>query len=159
MSTNRKAQALTYDFFIAMGIFFVITAVALGYWSYSSIQMNELIERNRATNTLYMASQIWFKEGYPRYWNFDNVLELGMTNDNKINQTKMQTLETLGYSKFLSMLNTGAYNLKYIVYTTSNTTIFEFPSNSTVSGKNIYTIERIGILNDQPVKIRTIVWS
>jgi hypothetical protein len=158
MSTNR-GQALTYDFFIAMAIFFVIIAVAMGYWSYSSVQMGEIIERNTETNTLYMSSQIWFKEGYPKYWNSSDVIELGIANDNKINQTKMQTLDSLGYSKVLSLLNTGAYNLKFIVYTTSNITIFEFPSNTTVSGKNVYTIERIGILNDQPVKIRTIVWS
>jgi hypothetical protein len=159
MSTNKKGQALTYDFFIAMAIFFVIIAVALGYWNYSTVQMGEIIERNRATNSLYMASDVWFKEGYPKYWNSSNVIELGMANDNTINQTKIQMLNVLGYSKALSLLNTGVYNLKYIVYTTSNVTIFEFPSNTIVSGNNVYTIERIGILNDQPVKIRTIVWS
>ena len=158
MSANRKAQAMTYDFFIAMTIFLLILAIAIGYWNYSSIEMDEVIKTNRAINTMYTASQIWFKEGYPEYWNTENVLELGMSNDNVINQTKMQMLETMGYSKVLSMIGTGVYDFKYVVYNSSNSTIFEFPAGSVVSGNNVFTVERIGILDEKPVRIRTIIW-
>ena len=160
MSTSRKGQTLTYDFFIATAIFFAVLIIAMGYWYYSMLQMEETREKNTAANVLFLASDVWFKEGYPKYWGTTNVLEIGMTNGNRINQTKMNMLQQLGYSKLLSLLNLGIYNLQYRLYDRNNNTIFQFPSNSSMSSaKNIYKIERIGILNEQTVTIRTIIWD
>ena len=103
---NRKAQILTYDFFTAMAIFFVVLIVVMGYWYYSSVQIEETRERNQATNLLYLSSDVWFKEGYSshgsNYWESTDVIELGIANGNTINETKMnmtmnRTLNNISY--------------------------------------------------------------
>lgn len=112
--TSRKAQILTYDFFTAMAIFFVVLIVVMGYWYYSSVQIEETRERNQATNLLYLSSDIWFKEGYPKHWEATDVMEIGMSNDNRINETKMDILNnSISYSKLVSLLNLGTYNVQY----------------------------------------------
>jgi len=160
MLTNKKAQALTYDFFIATAIFFVILTIAMGYWYYSMLQTQEIGEKNRASNEMLSASEIWFKEGYPKYWNASNIMEIGMNNDKKINRTKMEMLPQVGYSKIISLLNLGIDNVQFTLYNISNNVIFQFPSGVDLSSaKNIYQIERIGILDDKPVRIMTIIWD
>lgn len=160
MLTDRKAQAMTYDFFIAMIIFLFLLTLVISYWHYSAVQMEEINENNRATNALFLASEVWFKEGYPRYWEKTNILELGLSNDNMINRTKMEMLPDLGYSKVVFLLNLGTYNLQYTLYNSNNYMIFQFPSGEIPSSaNNIYKIERIGILDEQPVKVRTIIWD
>lgn len=160
MSISRKAQALSYDFFIAMAIFLAVLTVAFSYLHHSMAQVQEVRENNQAANTLFLASDVWFREGYPKYWGTVNILEIGLANNNKINQTKMDILPQLGYSRLVSLLNLGIYNLQYSLYNKSNDIIFQFPASVDMSSaKNVYNIERIGILNEQPVKIRTIIWD
>ncbi|MEM7821531.1 MAG: hypothetical protein QXX38_01820 [Candidatus Aenigmatarchaeota archaeon] len=159
MLINKKSQTLTYDFFIAITIFFAILTIMFGYWFYSVVQMQEVKEKNFAISTLIQASQVWFKEGYPKHWGLENVLELGLTNENMINRTKMEMLPQIGYQKLISLLNTGKYNLQYTLYNETNI-IFQFPERIDLnSSKNIYKIERIGILDNKIVKIRTIIWD
>lgn len=159
MSTS-KAQTLTYDFFIALSIFFLVFLIILSYWYYSSVQMQEVIEKNRAANELFLASDVWFKEGYPKYWGAENVLEMGFSNGNEINRTKMEMLPSIGYPKLVSLLNLGTFNIQYTVYNTTRDVIFQFPSSADFSSAgNVYKIERIGLIGDQPVKIRTVIWE
>lgn len=159
MLTNKKAQVLTYDFFIALSIFLVVLIIAMSNWYYSMLQIEEILKRNQAINILFLASQAWFKEGYPKYWGTEDVLELGMSNDNRINRTKMDMLAQLGYSRTASLLNLGTYNLQYTIYDSRNQTIFHFPSTTNLTAKNVYKIERVGILDEQPVVISTIIWG
>ncbi|MEM5878883.1 MAG: hypothetical protein QXU74_00090 [Candidatus Aenigmatarchaeota archaeon] len=160
MLTN-KAQAFTYDFFIALGIFFVVMILVMGNWYFSAVQTQETMEKNLAYNILLSASQVWFKEGFPKYWNVDNIVELGLSNDGKINETKMEMLNnSIGYPKATLLLNLGNFNLCYEIYDKTGNLIFRFPQNADLnSAKNIYKIERIGILNEQPVKVRTLIWN
>jgi hypothetical protein len=138
--------------------------VVMGDWDYSSVQREETRERNQATNLLYLSSDIWFKEGYSshssNYWGPTDVIELGIANDNTINETKMNMIPQIGYSKLVSLLNLGMYNVQYTVYNTSRGIIFQFPSGVDLgSTKNVYNIERFGVLNENPVVIRTIIWD
>jgi hypothetical protein len=160
MLTNKKAQTLTYDFFIAMSIFLFILSVVMSYWYYSTVQMQEISEKNRAANNLFLASDVWFREGYPKHWNTSSIMEIGMSNEKTINKTKMNMLPQLGYSKIISLLNFAPYNLQYTVYNSSNNIIFQFPLVIGLSSaRNIYKIDRFGVLDEQPVKIRTIIWD
>jgi hypothetical protein len=154
-----KAQSLTYDFFIALAIFSLVLTIASSYWYYLTIQMEDSAKRNLASKTLLYASQVWFKEGYPEYWDVSNVIELGLANGGKINSTKMEMLSQLSYSRLAYLLNLGTFNLKYEVYNKTDL-IFQFPSSSDFSSaRNVYKIERVAILNERPVKVRTIIWD
>jgi hypothetical protein len=160
MSINKKAQVMTYDFFLATAIFLAILAVIFGYWFHSVSQIQEVEVKNRASEEVFSASDIWFKEGYPKYWAAQDVRELGLSNDLKINQTKLNLFVQLGYPKIASILNLGTDNVQFILYNSSNVIIFQYPSGVDLSSaKNIYQNERFGILNDSIVKIRTIIWD
>lgn len=108
-------------------------------------------------NELLLTSDIWFKEGYPKYWDAASIREIGLSNDNIINSTKMAMMQSMGYSKVVSLLNLGPYNAEYSVYDASNNTIFHFPDSGIVCNMNAYSIERIGVLGDSSVRIRTVL--
>jgi hypothetical protein len=132
----------------------------MSHWYFSSVQIQETIEKNFALKVALKASQAWFKEGYPEYWDLENVMELGLANDGKINRTKMEMLSQLGYSKVTFLLGLGSYNLRYEIYNKTNDLIFLFPQDSDLNKtKNVYKIERIAILDEQPVKVRTLIWD
>ena len=152
-----KGQVFTYDFFIALGIFFTILGILVSYWYYYSLQFSEVEEKNEAFKNLIKASQIWFSEGYPPYWDLSNVVEIGLSNEGKINSTKLSFLENLSESEFLSKLNLGKYRVKYEVYEDSDL-IFAYPNRS-FSASEILTLERFGVLNGSIVKIKTYLWK
>jgi hypothetical protein len=130
------------------------------HWYFTSVQIQETMEKTFALKTTISASQAWFKEGYPKYWGWDNVMELGFANDGKINRTKMEMLNESMYSKVTLLLNLGNYNLRYEIYNKTNDLIFSFPRSSDLSkAKNVYKIERVAILDEQPVKVRTLIWD
>ncbi|MEM5853551.1 MAG: hypothetical protein QXG39_03000 [Candidatus Aenigmatarchaeota archaeon] len=154
----RKGQTFTYDFFIASSIFLIVLILVMSNWYFSIIQTQETIQRNHALNTLFSASEVWFKDGYPRFWDVENVVELGLSNDGTINKTKMELLNSLGYSEVLSLLNSD-FNLCYEIWK-NGSLVFRFPQHVDLdSAKNVYKLERIGILDEQPVKVVTLVWK
>jgi len=155
----NNGQTFPYAFFMASVIFFILLLMVFSYWTYAMKETAETKRRGDAFNYLLAASQVWLKEGYPKYWGESSVLEIGFTNDRKINSTKLQILNSsIGYQKFLSLLNIGPYNVFYNVTDENSQTIFSFglqPSQA----KNVYQIERVGVLNNRAVKIKTIIWD
>jgi hypothetical protein len=130
--------------------------VTLLYWNYTSKQIEETKRINDMMNKLLLASEAWFKEGNPIYWDPSNVKEIGLRSGNYLNWTKMSYLSEIGYQKVLSLLSLN-YNLWYRVRNDENLTVFEFgvyPSNA----KNAMKSERIAILNRTPVIIETVIW-
>jgi len=106
---------------------------------------------------LYLASQVWFKEGTPIYWSAENVVELGLQNNNEFNQTKLLLLKNnIGYQKTLSLLGLNYY-LYYRVYNETNATLFNFGSYPSDS-KNVMVTKRIGILNGSIAIVEVILW-
>lgn len=155
---QTKGQILTYDFMAAMSIFIFLVIIIETYWVHWT---NEIVERrkfNDMNSNLFLASEIWFKEGYPKYWNLSNVKEIGLSNDHEINWTKLQYLKQMGYQKFLS-LSGLKFNVYFRVINQSET-IFEFPTSGfPTQYSNLIKIERFGILNSSIVKIQTFVWD
>jgi hypothetical protein len=159
-TVGGKGQSMTYDFFIASAIFIGALTVIMGYWFFSTVQMNDIERKNQESNILFLASDIWFKDGYPQYWNATNVVEMGLSNDGVINQTKVNALISMGMPKLTSTLNTGMMQVQYAVYNASGDMIFKFPATGPSStASNVYVIERVGIWNDSAVRISTVLWE
>ena len=156
MSTNNKGQALTFDFVIATAVFLAVLSLIVSYWYYSMLQMQEIMDKNMAVNSLVLASDIWFAEGYPKYWDTSSIREIGLSNENRINRTKMEMLPQIGYSNVTTLLSLGAYSVQYNLYS-GGSEVFAFPSFNITCLKNTYIIERISILDEKPVRIRTIL--
>jgi hypothetical protein len=162
LGTSRKGQALTYDFFIAMGVFFVVLSIVFGYWYFSTTQVTDIDEKNRASGLLFAASDVWFKEGFPYAWNTTNVIEIGLSSNGVINNTKVNQLSGVGYPKLTQLLNLGVMNVRYTLYNQTNQVLYRFPSGALPglnSSSNIYSIDRVGILNDSAVRINTVLWE
>lgn len=153
-----KYQAFTYDFFLAVAIFIFSLLVLISLWKNRIERFEEYDRIRRMHNLLIDASEIWFIEGYPTHWDLENLSELGLANNGKINFTKMLLLNNISYYKFLDLVKSYNFYVKYEVYDTKGKIIFEYPKIKS-EGKNILFLDRYAILNDSVVKVRTIVWK
>jgi len=154
-----KAQTLTYDFFIATSLLLLLLIATFFLFYYKIENIEEEKEKSEMVNVLIYASDIWFKEGYPKYWNVDNVIEIGLSNNNQINTTKVRLMEEMGYQRLASLLSLGTFNVNYFVYLQNGSLIYSFPSLFYEKAKNVVVLERITIWNNSVVKVRTLVWQ
>jgi hypothetical protein len=154
-----KAQTLTYDFFIATSLLLLLLIATFFLFYYKIENIEEEKRKSEMVNVLISASDIWFKEGYPEYWNVDNVIEIGLANNNRINTTKVRLMEEMGYQKLASLLSLGTFNVNYFVYLQNGSLIYSFPNSSFENAKDALVLERIAIWNDSIVKVRTLVWQ
>jgi len=154
-----KAQTLTYDFFIATSLLLLLLIVTFFLFYYKIENIEEEEKKSEMVNVLISASEIWFKEGYPKYWNVDNVIEIGLSNNNQINTTKVRLMEEMGYQKLASLLGLGTFNVNYFVYSQNGSLIYSFPNFSFDNAKNVLVLERITIWNNSIVRVRTLVWQ
>ena len=156
---STKAQKLTYDFFFATSVL-LIALTATFFYVYHKIQdIEEEKIKGEMVGILISVSDVWFKEGYPEYWDSSNVVEIGLSNNNQINSTKVKLMEELGYQKVASLLGLGLFNFQYSVYSQNGTLIYSFPNLTFEMGKNVLVLDRTAIWNESIVKVRTIIWQ
>ena len=159
-----KAQVLSFDFIIASSIFLLVVGIIYIYWIYTNIQIEETKNINDITEKAYMASQVWFREGYPEYWDNNTVIDLGMENDHRFNQTKMDFLNdsisptNIGYNRTKTLIGLEGYDYFFRIYNSTDYTLFNFglyPSNNV----DVIKAKRIGILNGSIVTLEVLVWK
>ena len=79
--------------------------------------------------------------GYPENWNINNVIILGLTTDNKINETKLE--------KIYEMINTNNnYTKTKQLFNTIYDYYFFFDDNMTIQSSNIEGIGKPGATKD-----------
>jgi len=154
-----KGQIFSFDFLLASSIFLLTMGILFVYWTYTNIQIQETIGMNEMIDKAYKATEVWFREGIPTYWNSSNVIDLGLENNHRFNQTKMGTMKTeIGYDKTKVMVGLSGYDYNFTVYDMNNDTAFSSglnPSNPT----NLLKIKRIGIYEDSIVTLEVMVWT
>lgn len=112
---SKKAQAWGFDLIIAGVIF--MSALIL-FYTYS---INYPKESNQKLDYLFndgeFITEILLSQGLPENWDSTNVVRIGLTTNNKINETKLSRFYYLannatnpvGYKKSKSLFNTN-YN-------------------------------------------------
>jgi len=153
-----KAQTLTYDFFFATSILLLTLTITFFYIYHKIQDIEEEKIKGEMVEILISASDVWFKEGYPKYWDVSNVVEIGLSNNNQINSTKVKLMEELGYQKVALLLGIGLFNFQYSVYSQNGTLIYSFPNLTFEKAKNVLVLDRTAIWNESIVKVRTIIW-
>ncbi len=108
----------------------------------------------------YLISEIWFREGVPKYWNASNVIDIGLSNDHRFNRTKMDNLNdaALGYDKVKKLIGVEVYDYNFTVHDKTKNVIYSFgipPSNY----DNLVKIKRVGILDGEIVTVYVMVWA
>ena len=154
-----KGQIFSVDFMFALSLFLTGLTIVLFFWSYVNTQISESKTYEEMSSICYSISDIWFNEGYPEFWNPNNVVVLGLSNNKRINQTKLNYLSILGYEKVKRLVGAQLYELYFRVYDENNVTLFSFPSEEPQNERIAFRAKRLGILNSTPVVIETVVWS
>jgi hypothetical protein len=132
------------------------------YWTHATIELEESRRVNEMIDKAYSISQVWFREGIPKYWNAQDVIDIGLSNDYRFNRTKMNSLNDsvfLGYERVKSKIGIKNYEFSFKVYNSTQHEIFSFgpsPSNP----ENLVKVKRFGILDDGSlVTVEVMVWE
>jgi len=123
-----KGQIFSVDFLMACTIFLIALTIIFIYWGYATLQIEDTRVINNMIDKANLASEIWFREGTPEYWDSSNVIEIGLQSDHSFNQTKMSFLSSMGYGKASTLIGVGSYYLYYRVFNETDSTLFEFGS-------------------------------
>lgn len=154
-STLSKAQTFSLDFFIALTIFLIGFSILMIFWNYVNSQTYEIKSSEELMDLAFSLSEIFFIEGVPKYWNEENVKVIGLANENRINETKLNLLNTIGYENVKRKLN---LDFDFMLKIKNDDELYSFgltPGRSST----IVKINRIGILNSTPVLIEVILWK
>jgi len=159
--TSKKAQAWGFDLLIALIIF---TLGIIAFYLYALNMPNEAESIMETMNYQGNAiSNSILSEGYPLNWNQDDVTNIGILSNNKINQTKLErffSLSSANYVRSKSLFNT---RYEYYVSLSENFTIngseVEGIGNKPTSPKNLIKIARLTIYNNKPIIFNLEVWE
>ena len=156
-----KAQVFSIDFLVAVSIFLLVLAVVMIYWSYTSIQIEETKTINEMIDKGYMISQVWFREGTPEYWDPNNVRDIGLLSDHRINETKMNYLNDIGYNRVKEIIGAAPYEFRFNVsFTNCYGSGYSFPFGLyPTQASNVIRIQRAGILNSSIAIIEVLIWG
>jgi len=153
-----KAQTLSYDFFVACTIFLMFMVIIFSLYSYANSHINDIWKIDEITKLSSQISEVWMREGTPENWNISNVIVMGLTSDYRLNQTKINYLNEMGYQPVKEKIGVGVYDFYLRIYDSANKTMFSFgryPSEPDYVSRN----KRIGIFNSTIVFIDTLVWQ
>lgn len=153
-----KGQTFSSDFLIACVIFVLAFSILYVYWAYATLQIDETQKINEMIDKGYLVSQLWFREGIPEYWNTSDVIDLGLSNEHRFNQTKMNNLNDIGYEKNKYLMGIEIYDYYFRLLNSTNSTIYTFgiyPSNA----EDVIKIKRVGILNGSIVILEAMIWK
>jgi len=108
----KKAQVFSLDLIIAFFLFFSVLFLFFKYGQdLSKISKDKL---NEMTEDINFISNSLVSKGYPDSWNAENVISIGVTDNNqKINRNKLVSFSSLNYNTSKKLLNT---NYDYLIF-------------------------------------------
>ena len=158
---KKRGQAWGLDLIIG-AIIFSIGIIAFYFFAINSQQeqSDKLEELNYAATSL---ADNFLSEGLPENWNSSNVIRLGVTNNNKINQTKLDRLYNLSiqdYSLTKNRFNTiKEYYIVFkdpvIIEGQQVSFIGKIPQNQ----NNLIKQTRLSVYQDKPLTIEVYAWD
>jgi hypothetical protein len=158
MLHNHKSQALSMDFLIACSVFILAFSILYIYWAYTTKRIDETRKINDMIDKTYLISQIWFRDGIPVYWDSSNVIDIGLSNNHRFNQTKMNDLSVIGYNKTKERIGVETYDYYFRVFNETGNEVYSFGLYPSIS-ENTIKIKRVGILNGSLALLEVMVWE
>ena len=153
---KREGQAWGFDLMIAF-VIFIIGIVAFFLYA-----LNYPTEGEEIIDTLsYEADLIaenLLSEGHPKNWTVGNVEVIGLTNDDRINQTKLNNFESLALSDY--NLTKTLLNTRYDYYINiTNSTDSKIIGRLPVEPTNLIKVARVSLYNNEAVQMDVYVWE
>lgn len=166
---HKKAQAWGIDLILAVFIFIIGISVLFIYTINTPSEGRENLELlsydgKVITNTL-------LSEGYPNDWNIDNVISIGVVDNNKINITKIDrfynmTRDDFNYSRTKALFNTKYdyyFFLEGINFTLGSITFEGIGkpgvNKDTIESENLAKVTRFTIYEDKPTTAYLYIWK
>lgn len=161
MKKMKKAQAWGFDLFMALIIF---TSGIIAFYLYA---LNMPSEAENIIDTMnYQGNAIsnsLLSEGYPLNWNENDVTNIGILSNDRINQTKLEKFSSLSSANYVRTKFLFNTRYEYYVSLSENFIIngneVEGIGNKPTSPKNLIKITRITIYNNKPVTFNLEVWE
>ena len=160
---QKRAQAWGFDLIIATMIFL---AGIIIFYIYS---LNYPSEGRDTLDSLFyeggVIAESLLSEGFPDDWTEDNVIKIGLLNNGKVNETKLERLYNLtnttsGYSQSLSVFNTK-YNY-YFNFSESmviNSAKVDYIGKKDPIVENLIKITRFTAYKNKPVSLNIYIWE
>ncbi len=162
----KKAQAWGIDLTIAIIIFSIGILIFLIYsLNYSGDSKEALDSINYDGDVLF--SNL-LSEGYPQNWTLNDVVKIGILDNEKINETKLEMFYNLAkndYSKTKTMFNT---KFDYYFFMNENMTINSEQvagigkpgiNRNNINATNLIKITRFIIYKEKPVTAYLYIWE
>ena len=115
----RGGQVLTSDFVLSLIIFFVIFEFTFTIWNMAQSKTMHLeAERRMQEKTAFMTETLIKSQGYPANWNEDNVILIGLSDENFIIQDeKVEEFQSMDYEKIKNIFGIEDYDLNVTIST------------------------------------------
>ena len=158
---GRKGQAWGIDLGVAFIIFFAGVVV---FYFYALNQPNETEDLREILSYEgnSIASSI-LSEGYPKDWNSNNVVTIGILSENKINETKLGRFYNLSLYEYAKTQNIFNTRFKYYYSLDKNMSIegkeLEGIGAKPANTKNLIKITRFSIYQNKPTTAYVYIWE
>jgi len=163
---RKKAQAWGFDLVIG-SILFIVGIIAFYIYALNAPEQGQEILNTLSYNGNLVANSL-LSEGFPDNWNQNDVTRIGILNDNRINETKLEKFYTLHLNNY--QRTKSLFNIKYEYFVNlSGSGQFVLLSDSTpISGignqppadpENLIKTTRFTIYRNKPVTLNIYVWE
>ncbi|MEM0465879.1 MAG: hypothetical protein QXW97_04245 [Candidatus Pacearchaeota archaeon] len=163
----NKAQAWGMDIIIAIIIFSIGILIFFIYSANHSLESKEKLDLLSSDGNFIMKNIL--SEGYPSNWNQTNVIKIGIINNNKIDEEKLEKFYNLcqtDYNKTKLLFNTKYDYLFYFQNMEINSNKIEGIGKpginiSLISDKatDLIKITRLTIYKDKPITVYLYIWE
>ena len=165
-STNKKAQAWGIDLMVAVAIF------SMGIIIFYVYSLNNYNETEEEIEKLFydgkLISNLILSEGHPEDWNNETVIQIGILNNNKINQTKLEKFYNLSQTNYQKTKELFSTKYDYYFFLENNITINSQTvegigkpgtSKNNITVQNLIKVTRFAIYQDKPTTAYVYIWK
>ena len=168
MRIKKKAQIWGLDILVGMTLFLIGIIVFFVY------SLNQPGEAQDNFELLFHDGKIiadnLMSPGYPLNWNSSNVITLGISSDDKINETKLERLYEIIYTENNYSLTKNIFNTQYEYYffLEQNMTINSVEiggigkpgaTKDNIDAKNLIKITRFTIYQNKTTSLYIYIWE
>ena len=157
---RTRAQMWGMDLMIAIAIF-SIGAVAFYFYSVSYTSEESIIENLNYDGNIIADSLL--SQGYPSNWTESNVIVSGITNEGKINQTKLEQFYNLSTSDYYRTKNLFNSRYDFWIYLSAdveiNSMVIEGIGKKPINYENLIKITKVIIYNNKPETLTLQIWN
>jgi hypothetical protein len=162
----NKGQIFSFDFIIAMGIFLVILLSFFSIWNvYNDVKVDMEQKVNLARVAESAMQSLMLTGGNPPNWynytNYNEIVSIGLRNGDvyELAEDKVIGLETanVSYKNMTKALGISKYEVSIIVKNGTGD-LYKFGVLPPFNPKEVVSLSRLGILNNEPVEVVMKVW-